>query len=101
MKWHVHRQFHVSCLLRRGLLTRLGETHQSSCHPERESRFLPIIRPHPQGGYITLNLTRVNINPFLSEDEKEAEEAAQRFSLVSDSRYFVYHTSYVSTSDDK
>jgi len=90
----------LSFLTSRRVLTRLGETHTSSCHPDRESRFPVVTRPHPQG-YVSLKVAHINLNPFLSAEERAVVDSKKAYTLISNSRYFVHQTSYIRTSDEK
>lgn len=84
-------------------LVRLGETHKSCCHPERETTYSLICQlPHlsvQQGRgqanacWLSLAVKRHNINPFLTEEEKTCEKNGNSFSSIV--RYFVPGSSYV------
>ncbi len=101
---------------RHGGLIRLGETHCSCCHPDRETSLALLGRhplhynyPHPPRdnmwkqftGSLTLALTPNNVNPFLSEEERAAEKEmeeskkARRLSIGSMVKYFIPEKSYV------
>ena len=99
------------------MLTRLGETHCSCCHPERETAYhlihhLPrdYNRPDPYDPtrlwrnfthYLSMALIPQNVNPFLNDEEKEterevaAEQHATRMSVAGMTKYFIHEKSYV------
>ncbi len=113
---HTHTRTHTH---RHGGLIRLGETHCSCCHPDRETSLALLHQlpphyncPHPHDPTklwrhftrsLTLALTPQNVNPFLTEEEREAERElmelsrTQRLSTGSVLKYFVPERSYVNS----
>ena len=103
--------------IRNGMLIRLGETHCSCCHPERETTLMLLHqlpyhdnRPDPSNPYclwrkftqtITLPLIPQTINPFLTAEEKAAEEEMMGLGRLKSGmrKYFIPEKSYVRTLD--
>ncbi|XP_019857172.1 PREDICTED: uncharacterized protein LOC109585500 [Amphimedon queenslandica] len=83
-----------------GRLTRIGETHCSCCHPEREtSLYLASLVAKQSNSWRTLRMAvrPQTINPFLSLEEKEEQlnrTNVGKLSLISNTRLFVIEHSY-------
>lgn len=91
-------------------LTRLGETHCSHCHPERETS-LALAFPLPQiyqtrrsvvFNNMVLHLKTLTLNPFPDESDSAVYEPYQHSNLLtlhSSQKYFIPAQSYVEEQD--
>ncbi|XP_046851726.1 uncharacterized protein LOC124445062 [Xenia sp. Carnegie-2017] len=84
-------------------LARLGETHCSNCHPERETAYAFRLPPIDKStsilfSNITLRLKTVTLNPFPSQTDASIYECFQHHPLLtlrSAQKYFFPSKSYV------
>jgi len=101
--------------IRKSNLMRLGESHRSRCHSEREStltRFLPPLDSRQQSRlnvlmdgfttYIHLALKPISVSPFSTPDSKKALREKTRpksLNLLSPFRYFLPDMSSLAIAD--